>query len=108
MNLARLLLRAARSFGERPAVYEGKRLVHHYRSLAQRSAALAGYLVHECGLRAGDRVALILHNHPSYIELLFAIWHSGLVAVPVNAKLHPREFAYILQHSGAKLCFSER
>jgi long-chain acyl-CoA synthetase len=105
MNLARLLLRAARSFGERPAVYEGKRLVHHYRSLAQRSAALAGYLVHECGLRAGDRVALILHNHPSYIELLFAIWHSGLVAVPVNAKLHPREFAYILQHSGAKLCF---
>ncbi len=41
----------------------------------------------------------------SYLELLFAIWHSGLVAVPINAKLHPREFAYILQHSGAKVCF---
>jgi long-chain acyl-CoA synthetase len=105
MNLANLLLRAARSFGERPAVYDGQRLVHDYRGLAQRAAALSGYLVQECGLRPGDRVALILHNHPSYLELLFAIWHSGLVAVPVNAKLHPREFAYILQHSGANICF---
>ncbi len=105
MNLASLLLRAARNFGERPAVYDGQRLVHDYRSLARRAAALSGYFVQECGLRPGDRVALILHNHPSYLELLFAIWHSGLVAVPINAKLHPREFAYILQHSGAKVCF---
>src|SRR5713226_838905 len=105
MNLASLLLRAARNFGERPAVYDGQRLVHDYRSLARRAAARSGYFVQECGLRPGDRVALILHNHPSYLELLFAIWHSGLVAVPINAKLHPREFAYILQHSGAKVCF---
>ena len=31
-----------------------------------------------------------------------AAWHGGFVAVPINAKLHPREFAYILDHSGAK------
>ena len=30
---------------------------------------------------------------------------AGLCAVPVNAKLHPRELAYILEHSGARLCF---
>jgi len=105
MNLANLLLRAARSFGERPAVFAGRRPLHSYRELAQRAAALSNSLVDSCGLLPGERVALILHNHPAYLELLFAIWHGGLVAVPINAKLHPRELAYILQHSGSKLCF---
>jgi long-chain acyl-CoA synthetase len=47
-----------------------------------------------------------MRNHPTYVELLFAAWHAGLVAVPINAKLHARELAYILQHSGARLCFT--
>ncbi len=45
-------------------------------------------------------------NTPEYMEAMFAIWHAGLVAVPVNAKLHPREFEYILDHSGARVCFT--
>ena len=105
MNLANLLLRASHSFGDRPAVFDGPRRLHGYRELAQRAAALSRGLLDDCGLIPGDRVALILHNHPAYLELLFAIWHGGLVAVPINAKLHPRECAYILQHSGSKLCF---
>jgi acyl-CoA synthetase (AMP-forming)/AMP-acid ligase II len=36
---------------------------------------------------------------------LFAIWHAGLVAVPLNAKLHPKEVAFILDDSEATLCF---
>jgi long-chain acyl-CoA synthetase len=106
MNLANLLLRAARGFGERPAVFDGERLVHDYRALALRVATLAGRLASECALRPGDRVALILRNRPAYVEVLFAIWHAGLVAVPINAKLHPRELAYILEHCGARLCFA--
>src|ERR1041384_1285995 len=39
------------------------------------------------------------------IEVMYAIWHAGLCAVPMNAKLHPKEFAFILENSGAKLCF---
>jgi acyl-CoA synthetase (AMP-forming)/AMP-acid ligase II len=38
--------------------------------------------------------------------VLFAIWHAGLTAVPMNAKLHAKEFAYILENSGAKACFA--
>jgi long-chain acyl-CoA synthetase len=37
--------------------------------------------------------------------VLFACWHAGLTAVPMNAKLHAKEFAYILENSGAKVCF---
>jgi long-chain acyl-CoA synthetase len=105
MNLAQLLVRSAQGWGERPAVFDGERLVHDYRGLARRVSIMAGRLLDECGLVPGDRVALIMHNHPAYVELLFASWHAGLVAVPVNAKLHAREFAYVLQHSGARLCF---
>ena len=56
-------------------------------------------------LEAGARVALVMGNCPEYVEVLFAIWHAGLTAVPINAKLHQREFAYILDHSGAQVCF---
>ena len=53
----------------------------------------------------GVRVAIAMSNCPEYVEVLFAIWYAGLTAVPINAKLHQREFAYILDHSGAKVCF---
>ena len=46
-----------------------------------------------------------MSNSPEYVELLFGIWHAGLIAVPINARLHQQEFAYILDHSGANLCF---
>ena len=40
-----------------------------------------------------------MRNRPEYLEALFAIWHAGLVAVPVNARLHRDEIGYILEHS---------
>jgi len=56
-------------------------------------------------VKPGDRVAIAMKNCPEYWEVLFAIWHAGLAAVPMNAKLHPREFEYILGNSEARLCF---
>ena len=46
-----------------------------------------------------------MKNCPEFYELLFACWHAGLTAVPMNAKLHAKEFAYIIENSGAKACF---
>jgi long-chain acyl-CoA synthetase len=57
------------------------------------------------GLQPGDRVALVSRNDPAYVEALFACWWAGLVAVPVNAKLHPRELAFVLEDSGARVAF---
>src|SRR5436190_5686463 len=54
------------------------------------------------GLQSGDRVALVSRNAPAYVEAMFACWWAGLVAVPVNAKLHPRELAFVLADSGAR------
>jgi long-chain acyl-CoA synthetase len=46
-----------------------------------------------------------MKNCPSYSVVLFAAWHAGLTVVPMNAKLHALEFKFILENSGAKICF---
>ncbi len=105
MNLAHLLLRSARLQPDAPAIAVGKRVACTYGELAARVAELAAGFASKLQLQAGDRVALAMKNCPEYHEILFACWHAGLVAVPMNAKLHPKEFAYIVANSGAKACF---
>src|SRR4051812_18844734 len=106
MNLVHLLLRSARTQPERPALAVGTRAVLSYKDLASRVVKLSAALKKQFNLSTGDRVALAMKNCPQYYEVLFACWHAGLVAVPMNAKLHPKELAYILGNSGAKLCFT--
>ncbi len=105
MNLVHLLLRSARWLPAQPALAVGKKVVRTYAELAHRTGGLSKSLTQKFNLAPGDRVALAMKNCPEYYELLFACWHAGLVAVPMNAKLHAREFAYILENSGAQLCF---
>jgi acyl-CoA synthetase (AMP-forming)/AMP-acid ligase II len=103
MNIAAWLERNARSFGDRPAVSHGRAVYATYAQLAARVSTLGAHLARESGDRPGERVAVIMTNRPQYLEALFAIWHAGLVAVPINAKLHREEFRYILGHAGAHL-----
>ena len=49
-----------------------------------------------------------MKNVPEYALLLLAGWYAGLIMVPANAKLHPRELEYILGHSGARVSSSPR
>ena len=104
MQLAQLLARSGRVYAERPAVMLGEQQVLDYATLAQRVAIIAGCL-RAGGLQTGDRIGLALKNCPEYLELLFAAWHAGLIVVPINAKLHRNEFAYILDHSACRWCF---
>jgi len=105
MNLVQLLLRSARWLPERPALALGSAPVRSYRQMAQRVSRLSTGLKDNLGLKPADRVALAMKNCPEFYELLFACWHAGMTAVPMNAKLHAKEFAYILENSGAKVCF---
>ena len=105
MNMAQLLARSAIVFPARPAVCVGEHCLFDYRTLAGRAACIAGYLRDTLGLAPGDRVAVFMTNCPEYLEVLYAIWWAGLVAVPVNAKLHPREMAYILANAEASCLF---
>ncbi len=104
MNLAHWLERSAAVFGDRPAIARGRTAVRSYREFAADAARCAGWL-HEQGLVPGDRVGLFLGNHPDYLRLLWGAWWAGMVVVPINAKLHGREAAYILSDCAATMCF---
>ena len=106
MNLARYLVDSATRQPGAPALARGRDVVATYAEHAERSARIAGALAADFGIAPGDRVAMAMANAPEYSEILFAVWHAGAVAVPVNAKLHPKEVAWIVDNAGAKICFA--
>lgn len=46
-----------------------------------------------------------MENCPEYVETLYGVWFAGLVAVPINAKLHAREALFAIENSGASTLF---
>ena len=105
-NLAWLLARTARNWPRLPAVAMGATVLYDYATLARRVAGL-GAAMRASGLLPGERVAIVSRNVPAYIETVFACWWVGLTAVPVNAKLHARELAYVLDNSNARWVFAD-
>jgi fatty-acyl-CoA synthase len=63
----------------------------------------AAAVLRERGVRAGDRVAIMMTNRPEFLETMFAANALGAIVVPVNFRLAPDEVAYILTDSGASL-----
>lgn len=104
MNIATWLARTAATRGGAPALMQGAETVADYTGFAARAARLAGGLTAR-GVGPGDRVGIFAGNCPDYLVALFGIWWAGAVAVPVNAKLHPGEADWILDHAGAGPCF---
>src|SRR5258706_16056885 len=105
MNLVTWLDRAAHSRPGDIAIYSGARPWATYGEFAGRVARLASGLRQR--LAPGSRVAIFMKNCPEYLEALYAVWWAGLAAVPVNAKLHPREGAFIVEDSGAELLIDD-
>ena len=95
---------AARS-PQKPAVICGDQVVS-YQALDRSTDALARWLLRQ-GLEPGDRVAIHWCNSVEVVNLYFACFKAGLIAVPVNNRLKAPEIAYVLGHSKAKLCFSQ-
>ena len=106
MNLAQLLTDAAERRPDAPALASGERVVATYAQHADRSARIAGALRTTLGLGKGDIAALAMKNHPVISEIMFAAWIAGCAVLPMNARLHPRELAWILDNAGAKACFA--
>ena len=106
MNIAMVLANAAKAFASRPAVCLGRDTVHSYAQLLQRSAAL-GAALRNNGFAPGSRVGVFLSNRPEYFEILFGAWFAGLAVAPINAKLHSKELAYILDNCAASVLFTD-
>ncbi|HEY1853695.1 MAG TPA: AMP-binding protein, partial [Solirubrobacterales bacterium] len=70
---------------------------------AAQARSLAAALRGELGLRAGDRVALMLQNVPQFPIALHAVWRCGGVVTPVNPMNRERELRHQLLDSGARI-----
>lgn len=80
-----------------------------YRELRQHAERLAGYLQQVCGVKRGDRVALLMQNSPQFVIGFYAILRADAVVVPVNPMNLTAELAYLFKDSGAEvvLCAQE-
>ena len=93
--------RARHLYADREAVVDGNlRLTYEqFGARADKwSAALQGL-----GIGKGDRVAYIAPNTHAQLESFYAVPQLGAVLVPINYRLNADDFAYIINHSGARV-----
>src|SRR5580765_146280 len=93
--------RARRLYADREAVIDGERRFTYgqFFERGDRSSAALQNL----GIKPGDRVASIAPNTHAHLESYYAVPQIGAVVVPINFRLTPDDFAYILNHSGARV-----
>ena len=75
---------------------------------AWRAAARIGHvLVHDCGVKHGDRVAIAMRNYPEWVLAYTAITAIGAVAVGMNAHWQADEMAFALTDCDARVVFAD-
>ena len=98
MTLGERLSRTASEHPGRTAlIFGGRRM--SYRDLEDKAVRLASGLS-SLGVRAGDRVALLMGNSPEFVVAYFGVAKAGAAVVPMNTFLAAPELAFILRHSG--------
>lgn len=95
------LSRAATAFGDRVAIVDRDRHLT-YRVFYDRVCRLATAL-RATGAQPGDRVAILAPNSVALLESHFGVPLAGAILVPLNTRLAPAEYEYILNDSGARI-----
>src|SRR5436190_9514194 len=93
--------RARKLYGEREAVVNGD-LRLTYAQFLDRCDCWSSIL-QQLGVEQGDRVAYIAPNTHAQLESFYAVPQVGAVLVPVNYRLTPDDFVYLINHSGARV-----
>jgi len=93
--------RARKLYGDREAVVDGN-LRLTYEQFFDRCDRWSATL-QEMGVAQGDRVAYIAPNTHAQLESFYAVPQIGAVLVPINYRLTPDDFVYLINHSGAKI-----
>ncbi len=101
MRLHDFLEDHARRHGDAEFAIQGNRRLT-YREASAETNRLANAFV-EAGLEIGDRIAMLSKNSIEYVVLYLAASKAGIVPVPLNYRLAPREWSYIINDAGAKL-----
>jgi Acyl-CoA synthetases (AMP-forming)/AMP-acid ligases II len=100
VQIADLIRRAGRQYGDAPALIDGERVVSfaEFDALTDR----LGHALLARGLEPGDRVAVLLPNSIDGVVTYYALAKAGLVRVPLNARETPHEHAFKIDDSQAR------
>ena len=93
--------RARKLYGEREAVVD-RDLRLTYAQFFDRCDRWSAML-QKLGVAQGDRVAYIAPNTRAQLESFYAVPQIGAVLVPINYRLTPDDFIYLINHSGARV-----
>ncbi|MGH7321380.1 MAG: class I adenylate-forming enzyme family protein [Candidatus Rokuibacteriota bacterium] len=99
MQMAHFLRRPARRVPDKTALVSGPE-ARTFGEVDERSDRLAAAFA-ALGLGPGDRLALLMGNRMEFVETEVAAMKAGLVKVPINPRLHPREYVFMLADCGA-------
>lgn len=106
MNPAEWLHRTALFEGARPTLFSGDQVVMDYSGFRDAAARLGAGLMAR-GVSRGDRIAIFMGNRIEYLIALYGVWFAGGVAVPINAKLHPKEADWIIEDARAAMTLTD-
>ena len=105
-TLAQLAMKSAAAYPNKVAVKDQYRSIS-YKEMIERAHALAAYF-HNKGFQKGDRIGILMANRLEHIELDVAVALAGLVKVPLNYRLHPKEHQYMLKDAELSLIIGDK
>jgi fatty-acyl-CoA synthase len=104
--LTQFLDRAVTLYGDKQAVYCDER-IFTYNELNTRVNQLSNGL-REFGVEKGDRVAYLAPNTVEMLEGFYGVFQLGAIMVPLNIRLIPEDYLFILNHSESKVLFVDQ
>lgn len=100
LNMGEVLDVNARKFPDKVAVKDARRSVT-FPELNERSTRLGNAFL-KMGLKKGDKVSVISSNCVEFVEIYCAVAKIGVVANPINWRLSPKDFDYIINNADSK------
>ena len=76
-----------------------------YKEIDTASNALSLHLKNKYGIAMGDRVAIIAENHLAQVILFAVAQKTGIILVPINIRLTPKEIEALLTDSQCKFTY---
>lgn len=108
---------AVRNFGHRLAVVDAAGVAPGvgadsggttltYAQLGAQAEAAAGFISGACGVRPGERVAVLLPNGAPVLALHFSCAAAGAVVLNLNVHMVARELAHVLSDASSAVVFA--
>ena len=96
---------SAQRYPDKPFIVFGDSALT-FAEFRRQAEGIAGFLQRDCGVRAGDRVLLVMQNSPQWALAFFGILRANAVVVPVNPMNRTEELRHVIADSGARVALA--